>query len=140
MKLWRNSNKWRKDSFEEKKRFLIFMLAENNDCFQCQRYYRHKRIWKNDYRNPWRPRLGVISCEQMRVPARGISPSYNGRKRVQPTSYRNKERVLILSLVLSVHLISTADKREYNFKHCPRCVETKQRWKVKFYPWTNSDS
>lgn len=39
-----------------------------------------KEFKKNDYRNPWRPRLGVISCEQMRVPARGISPSYNGRK------------------------------------------------------------
>lgn len=79
-----------------------------------------KEFEKNDYRNPWRPRLGVISCEQMRVPARGISPSYNGRK-------KNKEKVSFLSLVLSVHLISTADKREYNFKHCPRCVETKQR-------------
>lgn len=40
-----------------------------------------KEFKKNDYRNPWRPRLGVISCEQMRVPARGISPSYNGRKK-----------------------------------------------------------
>lgn len=40
-----------------------------------------KEFEKNDYRNPWRPRLGVISCEQMRVPARGISPSYNGRKK-----------------------------------------------------------
>lgn len=44
-----------------------------------------KELKKNDCRNPWRPRLGVISCEQMRVPARGISPSYNGRKKVQPT-------------------------------------------------------
>lgn len=123
-----------KKRFLWRKRFLIFMLAENNDCFQCQRYYRHLKNLKK-----WLSKSlatlpgGNIMWTNARAGPWDI-PVLQWSKKVQPTW--NKERVLIPR----VHLISTADKREYNFKHCPRCVETKQRWKVKFYPWTNSDS